>query len=45
MAQMSRIASRRFGVGLVPVPLEHPEVAIDVDEAADYRFVEAQLAR
>jgi hypothetical protein len=43
MGQMSRSASRRFGLGLIPVILEHPEVAIDVDEVADYRFVKAQV--
>lgn len=43
MDQMSRIASRRFGVGLMPVILERPEVALDVDEIADYRLAEMQL--
>jgi molybdopterin-guanine dinucleotide biosynthesis protein A len=43
MEQMSRIASRRFGVGIIPVIVEHPEVTIDVDEAADYAFVKHQL--
>jgi hypothetical protein len=44
MREMSRIASRRFGIGLIPVILEHPEGAIDVDEAADYRLVETLLS-
>lgn len=39
MEQMSRLASRRFGVGLIPVIVEHPEIAIDIDEPADYAFV------
>jgi len=43
--QMARIASRRFGIGLIPVILEHPEVTIDVDEPADYAFVKEQLDR
>jgi len=43
MSQMSRIASQAFGIGLIPVILEHPEVAVDVDEVADYRFVKALL--
>ena len=43
MERMSRIVSRRFGVGLIPVILERPEVAIDVDEPSDYCFVSAQL--
>jgi hypothetical protein len=43
MEQMSQIASWRFGVGLIPVILEHPEITIDVDEADDYEFVKAQL--
>ena len=45
MDQMARFASWRFNVGLVPVPLKHPEVALDVDEPADYTFVTQQLAR
>jgi hypothetical protein len=32
-------------VGGVPVILEHPEISIDVDEPADYRFVVEQLGR
>jgi molybdopterin-guanine dinucleotide biosynthesis protein A len=44
LAQMARIVSRRFGIGFVPVLLEHPEVTIDIDEPADYRFVLDQLA-
>jgi hypothetical protein len=32
-----------IGIGLVPVLVEHPELTIDVDEAADYAFVKAHL--
>ena len=45
LEQMARIASRHFGVTGVPVIVEHPEIAIDVDEPADYRFVVEQLGR
>lgn len=41
--QMAAIASRRFGVGLVPIPLDHPEITIDIDEPADYTFVVEHL--
>ena len=45
LARMARIASRRFGLGIIPVIVEHPEVTIDIDEAADYTFVKAQLEK
>jgi CTP:molybdopterin cytidylyltransferase MocA len=45
LEQMTRIAARAYGVSGVPVIVEHPEIAIDVDEPADYRFVVEQLAR
>jgi molybdopterin-guanine dinucleotide biosynthesis protein A len=45
LEQMTRIASRAFGVGGVPVILEHPEICLDVDEPADYRFAVEQLGR
>jgi molybdopterin-guanine dinucleotide biosynthesis protein A len=45
LEQMTRIAAQAFGVGGVPVILEHPEISIDVDEPADYRFVVEQLGR
>lgn len=41
--QMAGIASSRFGVGLIPIALNHPEITIDVDEPADYEFVKQQL--
>jgi len=43
LERMTRIAARCFGVGSVPVIVEHPEITIDVDEPADYRFVVEQL--
>jgi CTP:molybdopterin cytidylyltransferase MocA len=45
LKQMIRIAARCYGVGCVPVIVEHPEIAMDVDEPADYRFVVEQLNR
>ncbi len=39
MAQMAAIASRRFHVGMVPVPIPHPELSLDMDEPADYRLL------
>ena len=41
--RMAAIASRRFGVGIVPVTIPYPEVAIDVDEPADYQVVRKLL--
>ncbi len=43
--QMAAIASRRFQIGLVPIPIPHPKVALDVDEPADYRLVSEILSR
>ena len=43
--QMAAIASRRFQMGIVPVPVPYPEVALDVDEPADYRLVSVILFR
>lgn len=36
--QVLRFASNRFKVGLIPVFLYDPEIALDVDEPADYEF-------
>ena len=44
MRQMAAIASRRFQIGIVPVPIPYPEVALDVDERADYQLVSEILA-
>lgn len=43
LRRMARLLSRRFGVEMVPIPVQHPEIAIDVDEATDYRLVKQQL--
>jgi molybdopterin-guanine dinucleotide biosynthesis protein A len=43
LEQMARIAARRYGVGVIPVMVEHPEITMDVDEAADYQFVVEQM--
>lgn len=43
LEHMARIASQRFGLGLIPVILDHPEAAINLDEPADYAFVTQQL--
>ncbi len=45
LRQMAAIASRRFHMGIVPVPVPYPEVALDVDEPADYRLVNEILSR
>jgi hypothetical protein len=45
MQQMAAIASRRFHVGIVPVALSHPKVALDMDEPADYRLLAEILAQ
>jgi GTP:adenosylcobinamide-phosphate guanylyltransferase len=44
MAQMAAIASRRFRIGIVPVPMASPEIALDVDDPTDYRLVKQILA-
>jgi CTP:molybdopterin cytidylyltransferase MocA len=44
LAQMTRIAARRFGVAGEAVIVEHPEITIDVDEPDDYEFVVEQLS-
>jgi molybdopterin-guanine dinucleotide biosynthesis protein A len=43
LQQMAGIASRRFGIGIVPVTVPFPETAIDVDEPADYQVVQHVL--
>jgi hypothetical protein len=42
--QMARIASERLGIGIVPVCVDRPEIAIDVDEPDDYDLVTRELA-
>lgn len=41
--QVVRVASKRFGVQLVPVFLPDPAIALDVDEPADYQFASQLL--
>lgn len=43
MEQMARIASKRLGVGMVPVRVDSPEIAVDVDEPGDYELVTREL--
>jgi molybdopterin-guanine dinucleotide biosynthesis protein A len=43
LQHMANMASRRFGFGLIPVVVEHPEVTVDVDEPEDYTFVMREL--
>lgn len=43
LAHMASMASRRFGIGLVPVSIPHPGITLDIDEPADYTFVTEQL--
>lgn len=45
LAQFARIASASFRVGLVPVIMHYPEIAVDIDEPADYRFIREELDR
>ncbi len=41
--QMARLASRRMAATVVPVLVERPELALDVDEPEDHEFVERLL--
>ena len=43
MDQMARITSRRLGVWIIPVRVDCPEIAIDVDEPDDYELVRREL--
>jgi CTP:molybdopterin cytidylyltransferase MocA len=43
MRQMAAITSWRFGVGVIPVLVNRPEIALDVDEPEDYQLVSAML--
>jgi CTP:molybdopterin cytidylyltransferase MocA len=45
LEQVLRAASNRFRVELVPVFLYDPEVALDVDEPADFEFAREMLER
>lgn len=39
LRRLAALISSSLKLGLVPVKLDHPGVALDVDEAKDYRFV------
>lgn len=41
--QMAALLSRRLGLRVEPVLLEHPEVTLDVDEPQDYALVRELL--
>lgn len=41
--QMARSLSRAMRVEMIPVLLDHPEVAVDIDNSEDYAFVLAQV--
>lgn len=45
LKQMSAIASKRFGIGFVPVVSSYPEIAVDIDEPADYKLLSDILLR
>ncbi len=45
LQQMADIASRELGFGVNPILVNHPEIAIDVDEPADYEFVRERLKK
>jgi L-ribulose-5-phosphate 3-epimerase len=42
--QMAKVASRQFKVGIVPVLVPTPELAMDVDEPEDYELVQSIFA-
>jgi CTP:molybdopterin cytidylyltransferase MocA len=43
LRRMGEIASQQLGFGVVPVLVEHPEIAIDVDEPDDYQLVRERI--
>lgn len=45
LSRFAKIASASFRVGLVPVIMHYPEVAVDIDEPRDYRFIREELDR
>ncbi len=45
LSRFAKIASVSFRVGLVPVIMHYPEVAVDIDEPRDYRFIREELER
>jgi molybdopterin-guanine dinucleotide biosynthesis protein A len=45
LRQTARMLSRHLAVEMIPVLLDHPEVAVDVDTPEDYVFVQEQISR
>jgi GTP:adenosylcobinamide-phosphate guanylyltransferase len=45
MTGFSRIVSSAFGIGLIPVLMHDPDIAVDIDEPRDYRFIMNELDR
>jgi molybdopterin-guanine dinucleotide biosynthesis protein A len=43
LKQTARILSRHLAVEIIPVILEHPEVAVDIDTPDDYVFVQEHI--
>lgn len=43
VSQAARVVSRRLGINLIPISLDHPEISLDVDEPEDYAFVKHLL--
>lgn len=41
----AKMLSRRFGIGMVPVLVPHPEVAVDIDEPADWDIAKEILEK
>lgn len=45
LSQFARIAAATFGVGLIPIIMDNPDIAVDIDEARDYQFILEELVR
>lgn len=43
MARYAAIASAAFGAGLIPVVIDEPGIAVDIDEERDYLFIKEEL--
>jgi len=43
LGRMAEFVSKSTGIEIVPVVFSRPEIAVDVDEPGDYRFVKARL--
>jgi len=44
LKQTAGILSRHLAVEMIPVILEHPEIAVDIDTPEDYVFVQEQIS-